>query len=175
MTFTVADLENALDVEKSEVTVPRYYLNDEYLGESWADADGGSLSVWSAKKDENGRPVIMKMVTVSVDDDDYDELIDEVRDNLSDFYYQGGHVPGIGDFEVVDQGNLGDGHEAWCLLKHVESGRLFRKDGYYSSWDAGTVLDGDLVEVVEAEVKVVRYRPISGGKPFDYPAMNVSS
>lgn len=86
--------------------------------------------------------------------------------------YEGGIVQGLGHVKVLDNGNLGDGHEAWVLFEHVESGRFFRLGGYYSSWGSGEM--DDWVEVVPAQVTVVRYADINDhSKVFDNPAVTV--
>lgn len=45
-------------------------------------------------------------------------------------------VEGLGSFLPVDSWNLGDGREMGEVVKHVESGKLFMRTGYYSSWDS---------------------------------------
>jgi hypothetical protein len=47
-----------------------------------------------------------------------------------------------------------DGSDQWILFK--VGGQLFRKYGYYSSWDSPE-WDGKLVEVVPREVTVIKY------------------
>lgn len=90
-----------------------------------------------------------------------------------EFSYEGGFIQGLGTFTVLDSGNLGDGHDAWTLFKHEESGRLFRVGGWYSSWDSGEW--NECVEVEPAEVHVVRYKPLGApdSKVYENPAVNV--
>lgn len=95
----------------------------------------------------------------------------------SDFYWGEGapdYIHGIGHFETKTEWCHGDGHEMGILFQHKESGRFFMKTGMYSSWDSST-WDGPLLEVVPAEVKVIRFRPVDkpNAEPFDEPALNV--
>lgn len=54
-------------------------------------------------------------------------------------------------YQPEDEDN---GGEQWLLFR-VE-GQLFRKYGYYNSWDSPE-WDGKLVEVVQREVTVIKY------------------
>lgn len=107
------------------------------------------------------------------DDEGNAIIISEQLSELEEFYYEGGYVHGFGEFEMIDNGNLGDGHDAWALVKHVETGRLFRMGGWYSSWDSGEW--NELVEVEPARQTVQRYKPLgtSDDKAFEYPAVTV--
>lgn len=77
---------------------------------------------------------------------------------LGDFFYQGGTVPGMGEFRVVASWNLGDGHEQGVVFEHEESGRFFRATGWYSSWDTGEWQEMDEVEPYQKVV--TRYRKV---------------
>lgn len=100
-----------------------------------------------------------------------DEVVGYELYEVEDPYYEGVTLQGFGTFEVINTGNLGDGHEAWSVLRHNESGRLFRRSGYYSSWDGGD-WDGDLVEVEPVQVTVTRFKPLDEDKPFSCPVLN---
>lgn len=168
--FTVAELDEALDGDHSEGYWKVEYKTKPLYIEKY-NAGPTTTSRFSAERDEQGFPIRASATFVSPDDEDFDE--DEVTEQTEEFWYEGGYVSGIGYFKMLANGNLGDGHEAWAVIEHQGSGRTFRKSGYYSSWESGTVLDSDLIEVVPAEVKVVRYRPIDGGEVFENPAVNV--
>lgn len=168
--FTVEDLSNR--VLSEDFDIEQFLIEgteDTYSYEIpiYADKDGKQVEYsFQAAKDERGFRKILRTETIVIKG--YDDAYDELRD--SDFLYEGGHIPGIGSFRMVDNGNLGDGHEAWSLVEH-ESGRLFRFGGWYSSWgESGT---DSCVEVVPAEVKVVRYKSVVDGKVFDNPAVTV--
>lgn len=117
-------------------------------------------------RDEKGFRLISRIedVVYEVEDDVEAELED------NEFMYEGGFLPGLGHFSMIDNGHLGDGHEAWALVEH-ESGRLFRISGWYSSW--GESGWDHCSEVVPAEVKVVRYQDVKTGEVFDNPAVTV--
>lgn len=66
----------------------------------------------------------------------------------------------FGAFEVVKSfGGEGKGDSAWVVIR--AGGRLFRKDGYYASYD-GAEFDGEFTEVEEYQKTVTAYRPVSG-------------
>jgi len=102
-----------------------------------------------------------------------EEKLVPMKDGDQGYYDLPEYLHGFGHLKEIDSGNLGDGHEAWVLFEHVESGRLFRKEGWYSSWDDGGFDEGKLEEVAPAEVKVVRYKSIKSGTIFDNPAVTV--
>ncbi len=90
-----------------------------------------------------------------------------------DLGYEGALLKGFGTFTSVDSGNLGDGHEAWQILKHEESGRFFRISGYYSSWDGGAM--DDWSEVVPVQVNLVRFADINTpDNPDEHPVLDAT-
>lgn len=58
---------------------------------------------------------------------------------------------------VNSGGGEGDGATCWVVFKL--NGHLYRKDGYYSSWDDND-WDGDLYKVREIQVMRTEYEPI---------------
>jgi hypothetical protein len=91
--------------------------------------------------------------------------------STGEFGYTGGVLLNFGTFKLITSGDLGDGHDAWALFEHVESGRLFLNTGWYSSWDSGEMNDWDEVEPVEQTV--LRYKPLGSDKVFDNPVVDV--
>lgn len=168
--FTLTELLEAIGGNSgwTEVT---YEMEDSDFTRKYYDYPEvtTTTSRYAAKKDDKGNPIIVSVVNHNPDDEDYDE--DEAQDNYSDWSYEGGYVYPLGYFRVIDSGNLGDGHEAWALFEHVESGRLFRNGGWYSSWDSGEMDEWD--EVEPAEVKVVRYKSKTTDTIYEYPAVTV--
>ncbi|AXH49315.1 hypothetical protein HWB76_gp086 [Streptomyces phage Blueeyedbeauty] len=71
----------------------------------------------------------------------------------------GMELNGLGTAYSVDYegGGEGQGENMWVVFRIGD--QLFRKYGYYSSWD-GSDWDGDLEEVEPYEVTVVRYREV---------------
>ncbi len=66
-------------------------------------------------------------------------------------------VPELGLLEAVeDYGGEGQGEEFWVVFRVVSTGQLFRVDGYYSSYDGGS-LDGSPYEVVPVEKTITVY------------------
>lgn len=66
-----------------------------------------------------------------------------------------GNIEGFGKAEFVESyGGEGMGDERWIVFKVGD--RMFRKNGYYSSWD-GSSWDGELEEVEPREVTVTQY------------------
>ena len=59
-------------------------------------------------------------------------------------------IPGLGTVKHVDShgGHEGAGEEMWVVFSVTDGdvSRIFRKDGYYASWD-GSDWDGDFREV----------------------------
>ena len=96
------------------------------------------------------------------------EIVDEPVGE--DFYNEPDTIPGIGHFEQVTGGNLGDGQPMWSVIRHKESGRTFIKWGYYSSWDASD-FDGELVEVEPVQVTVTRYKNVKDGTVYTDPTL----
>ncbi len=67
-------------------------------------------------------------------------------------------VPDLGTLEHVDSyGGEGQGDEYWVVFKVTSTGQLFKVDGYYSSYDGGS-LDGDVYEVTPVQVTVTQYK-----------------
>lgn len=73
-------------------------------------------------------------------------------------YYAEGksiEVPGLGTLEYVeDYGGEGQGDDYWVVFK--VGNQLFRKDGWYASYDGGE-LDGELYEVEAVQVQRTEY------------------
>lgn len=136
----------------------------------YLDKDGNDVKYdFQAAKDENGFRIVGKVENKVYTEDQESELEEELEEY--DFTYEGGYIPGLGRFRMVDNGHMGDGHEAWSLVEH-ESGRFFRFGGWYSSW--GESGWDKCVEVVPAQVTVVRYADINDhSKVFDNPAVTV--
>jgi hypothetical protein len=87
------------------------------------------------------------------------EAINAVEDGF-DYWEleENGEIPGIGKTEYVASfGGEGQGDSRWIVFKVGE--KLFRTEGYYSSWD-GTTWDGEVHEVEPFEVKVTEYRRV---------------
>lgn len=174
--LNTANLLAAIEGDPDSVTIVKFESDTSHKGKDWWSKTTDSL--WLAKKDERGAPIVAETKVVTRDnileDEDYAmyDFDDLAMEQGSEFHYEGGYLADWGYFKIVDSGHLGDGKEAWVMWEHVDSGRLFRRGGYYSSWgESGW--DDEIVEVVPAEVKVQRYRPIDGGKPFDYPAVTL--
>lgn len=75
----------------------------------------------------------------------------------------GAAIPGIGQAVLVEQfGGEGQGDQLWFVFRVTDADgedRLFRKSGYYASYDGGEY-DGDLDEVVEAQVLTTVYNKL---------------
>lgn len=83
------------------------------------------------------------------------------EDDEAEFYYcvEGeAKLPSLGvtAHGVDHYGGEGQGDSLWVVFRVGD--QLFRKSGYYNSWDGG-YFDGDLEEVEPYEVTVTRYRP----------------
>lgn len=153
--FTAEDLTRALSGDYDEmdtIKVPKYKVSEKHKDASWV-VDGVVDSQWAAEKDENGFPVVAR-----IDEVPYDGNEDLLTEFSSEFWYDGGFIPGLGYFRSVSNGNLGDGHEAWSIVQHQDSGRYFRADGWYSSWGDSSIDDGGIHEVWPVEQTIVRFR-----------------
>lgn len=64
-------------------------------------------------------------------------------------------IDGLGKIELIDEfGGEGQGDDYWVVFKVGD--QLFRKDGWYASYDGGE-LDGELYEVEPVEVQRTEY------------------
>ncbi len=76
----------------------------------------------------------------------------------------------LGVFESVQRwGGEGEGEDAGYIVKHEESGRLFRVEGYYASYDGYSWESADLSEVVETTVTVSRYKDVNSDQVYINP------
>jgi hypothetical protein len=157
--FTLRELEKALD-DGEEIMVDYLYPpkpGTDERGYSLTEKNSNGHARYVGRQDRDKAPIGYRLV------------------EIEEFDYEGGVLKGFGTFKMLSNGNLGDGHEAWALVQHVESGRYFRSEGWYSSWDGGSNSANGWTEVEPAEVTVVRYKPL--GKPdseaFDNPAVTV--
>lgn len=82
-------------------------------------------------------------------DNDWSEFAWESQGNGVD-------VPGVGLVRCVeDFGGEGQGDNRWIVLE--ANGHLYRKDGYYASFE-GSTWDGDFYEVEKVSVEKFEYR-----------------
>lgn len=157
--FTLEELKDALEEENGQVIQTDWVKNPNYEEEykAWrADPKGDNYPSYYIK-DKNGDFVVdeEKLVTLG-------ERGDSWWHEPDDYLHNFGH------FKSRDSWNLGDGHECGIVFEHVESGRLFRKTGWYSSWDSGE-WDGPLTEVEAVEYTSFKYRDLSSEKVHEYP------
>src|SRR6478752_9466588 len=106
------------------------------------------------------------------DNDDEPFDWEDAAEYVDEFHYEGGMLPGLGTFKHIASWNLGDGNETGYVTRHEESGRLYRKTGTYSSWDATYWEEGDFDEVEPREVTVTRYVSKDTGKVFNDPVVD---
>lgn len=94
------------------------------------------------------------------------QIEEAVGEHNADTEYEGAYnelhygedveVKGLGKLEYVDSfGGEGQGDDYWVVFKL--GGKLYRKDGYYASYDGGE-LDGELYEVEPVQVSRTEYR-----------------
>jgi hypothetical protein len=86
--------------------------------------------------------------------------LEEQLDRVGSF----ARIDGIGEIQMIENiGGEGQGDYAAMVFKVTApdgTDRLFRKEGYYASYD-GTTWDGDFAEVEAYEKTVTDYREIS--------------
>lgn len=84
-------------------------------------------------------------------DDLYEAYLGEEKE-WSEFG-EGFELHGLGQFEGVEEygRDLMNPSTAYQVVKHVDSGRHFKIEGYYDSWSGSTwdVYKGDLAEVTK--------------------------
>lgn len=79
----------------------------------------------------------------------------EAEDKSDGYVWEG---TGVGDVEKVasEPGGEGHGEDIWVVVRTIDTGQLFRMNGWYASYD-GSNYDGELYEVRAQERTVVVY------------------